>query len=138
MNPAAPRIWAMRLHPGDDLKKSLQVFATEHAILAGYIITCTGSLTECNLRLAADGGAFTARGKFEILSVTGTIADNGLHLHIALADLTGKAIGGHLLDGNIIYTTAEIVIGEAQHLLFTRLPDPQTGFPELIVTPREI
>jgi predicted DNA-binding protein with PD1-like motif len=127
------KIFALRLQPGDDLKKSLAAFAGEHNIEAGYIITCVGSLTACHLRYAgqADGVSITA--KFEILSLSGTLSVHGIHLHIALADEKGVAIGGHLLDGNIIYTTAEIVIGEAPDLKFTRKVDDATGHMELVV-----
>jgi predicted DNA-binding protein with PD1-like motif len=45
--------------------------------------------------------------------------------------------GGHLLDGNLVYTTAEIVAGEATSLRFTRETDPATGFKELSVKKRD-
>ncbi len=50
-------------------------------------------------------------GKFEIVSLTGTLAESGSHLHAAISDNIGNIIGGHLKKGSIIYTTAEIVIG---------------------------
>ncbi len=137
MRPSAQKVWALRLHPGEDLKKSIAAFAKEHSILAGYIISGIGSLAECNFRLPGENGIVNLKEKFEILSLSGTLADNGLHIHIALSDSSGKAIGGHLLDGNLICTTAEIVIGEAENLLFTRVADPESGYPELIVKARE-
>jgi len=132
------KIFALRLHPGDDLKKSLGAFAKQHNIEAGYIITCVGSLTECNLRYAGQTEGLLIAGKFEILCLSGTLSVYGIHLHVALADAKGVAIGGHLLDGNIIYTTAEIVIGDATNLRFTRAADEVTGYSELVVERREI
>ena len=131
------KIHALRLHPGDDLKRSLAAFVKEHHIEAGYIITCVGSLTTSHLRHAGQTAGLIVQAKFEILALSGTISTPGIHLHIALADSTGNTIGGHLLDGNIIYTTAEIIIGEAPHLLFTRTTDPATGYTELLVKNKE-
>jgi len=46
-------------------------------------------------------------------------------------------LGGHLQDGNIVRTTAELVIGELTDVSFSRLLDPETGYDELVVTPTE-
>ena len=70
----------------------------------------------------------------EIVSLQGTISSGG-HLHASLADVTGKVIGGHLLE-LIVDTTAEVVIGDCTHLSFTRVPDHNTGFKELVVNTR--
>lgn len=130
------KISALRLKPGDDLKKSLAAFVKDHNICAGYIITAVGSLAACNLRYAGQTAGTVINNKFEILSLSGTLSIDGLHLHISLADENGRTTGGHLLDGNVIYTTAEIIIGEATQLFFTRAHEPSTGYPELIINQR--
>jgi predicted DNA-binding protein with PD1-like motif len=63
----------------------------------------------------------------------GTWSTNGSHLHIAVADSTGKTIGGHLLEGCKVYTTAEIVIASSSEYLFTRKEDGSTPWKELQV-----
>jgi predicted DNA-binding protein with PD1-like motif len=50
-----------------------------------------------------------------------------------VSDSTGRTIGGHLLDGCRVYTTAEIVLGELPALAFTREIDPTFGYRELAV-----
>ena len=70
----------------------------------------------------------------EIVSLEGTISDGG-HLHVALADATGKLSGGQLIE-LIVDTTAEIVIGECTSLLYKRVFDEKTGFKELIIKNR--
>lgn len=65
--------------------------------------------------------------------MNGTVANTGVHLHIAIADQAGKTIGGHLDDGCVIYTTAEIVIGASEEFRFMRTIDEETGYPELEV-----
>jgi len=47
--------------------------------------------------------------------------------HICISDSTGKTIGGHLLEGCKIYTTAEIVIGTTTTYEFTRKKDGKTA-----------
>jgi predicted DNA-binding protein with PD1-like motif len=83
------------------------------------------------LRLADQKDPTAFEGKYEIVSLVGTLSPDGVHLHISLSDSTGRTIGGHPVEGCEIYTTAEIVIGEAVGLKFTREQDAQTGYKEL-------
>ena len=99
------------------------------------MITCVGSLTVATLRLANQEGPSVYKGHFEIVSLVGTLSTNGSHLHIAVSDSTGRTIGGHLLDGCRVYTTAEIVLGELPQLEFRREKDDTFGYQELVVRP---
>lgn len=74
-------------------------------------------------------------GRFEIVSLVGTLNPDA-HLHVSLADGEGRTVGGHVLGGMEVFTTAEVVVGEAPDLLFSRETDQRTGFPELQVAPR--
>ena len=72
------------------------------------------------------------KGHFEIVSLVGTLSPGkGSHLHMSISDGEGNCFGGHLLDGNLVYTTAEIVIQEAQDIEFIRACDGATEWPEL-------
>lgn len=127
------KIFPLRLKPNEDLRQSLKCFALEQDIKAGFILTAIGSLKQAKIRFANQDTSTVLTDKFEILSLNGTIATAGVHLHIAISDQQGKTIGGHLDDGCIIYTTAEIVIGTSDEYTFLRTPDPQTGYDELEV-----
>ncbi|WP_317173634.1 PPC domain-containing DNA-binding protein [Hymenobacter montanus] len=129
------RTYSLRLRPGDDLRQQLTAFVQAHHLLAGTMLTCVGSLTEATLRLANQEGPTVYRGHFEIVSLVGTLSTNGSHLHLAISDSTGRTIGGHLLDGCRVYTTAEIVLGELPALEFRRETDPTFGYQELVVRP---
>ena len=124
---------ALRLKPGEDLKKTLEAYVKDHQVKAACIITCCGSLTQAAIRYADKPNTDTIVGKFEILSVTGTLSENGSHLHLSIADGKGNTIGGHLKEGSLIYTTAEIVIGILPDLEFERETDSTYGFKELKV-----
>jgi predicted DNA-binding protein with PD1-like motif len=125
------RILALRLRPGQDLRQQLEAFVKEKKIRAGFIITGVGSLRSASIRLADQPSAVAFSDKFEIVSLVGTLGQDGVHLHISISDKTGKTIGGHLVEGCLIYTTAEIVIGDASGLVFTREQDKETGYKEL-------
>jgi len=137
MNKENMTLYALRLLPGQDLKIELDTFAREKKLQAGFVITCVGSLHKATLRPADQKLPLIREQKFEIVSLTGTLSPDGSHLHIALSDSTGTTVGGHLLEGCEIYTTAEIVIGEAMRLRFSREVDAQTLFRELKIKARE-
>lgn len=122
---------AIRLKPGDDLRMKIEQYIIQKNIAAGWMVTCSGSLTEYNLRFANLENGTSRKGHFEIVSLTGTTSKNGSHLHISISDSTGKTIGGHLLKGCIVYTTAEIIIQSATDLEFKRVKDGSTPWEEL-------
>ncbi len=59
------------------------------------------------------------------------------HLHLSVADETGAVVGGHLMDGCEVFTTAEVVIGELPGVRFRRELDATYGYRELVVQPKE-
>ena len=133
-------IHAFRLTPGQDLKKSLLSYAKGAKLEAGCVVTCVGSLSKVSIRLAnADGKrgsneTVSLEERFEIVSLAGTVSRHGCHLHMSLSDYQGNVVGGHVLDGCVVYTTAEMVLGECVGHVFTRERDDETGFHELVVT----
>ena len=131
------RVHAVRLTPGADLQQELQRLTQSLALHAGVILTCVGSLSHARLRMpGAIGEAEVFRiwtEPMEILSLTGTLCPEGQHVHIGLARRDGASIGGHLADGCIVNTTAEVVIGELAGVAFSRPVDPATGYDELSV-----
>jgi predicted DNA-binding protein with PD1-like motif len=70
--------------------------------------------------------------------LTGTLSKHGSHYHISIADGEGRTLGAHLLEGCLIYTTAEIVIGELPGVSFLREMDSATGYDELYIRPHKI
>ena len=126
--------YAVRLMPGQDLRKEIEDFAKKNKIHAGWIVTCVGSLTNYNIRFANQTDGSKGSGHFEILSLVGTVSDNGCHIHISIADSTGKTMGGHLLVGSRIYTTAEIILVKSSRYIFTREKDGSTPWEELKIS----
>lgn len=124
---------AFRLKPGQDLRREIEAFVKREGIVAGWISCGVGSLTDYNIRFANQSEGSGGTGHFEIVSLIGTVSVNGSHLHLSISDSTGRTLGGHLLEGNRIYTTAEIVIQSTNDLEFTREKDGTTPWEELQV-----
>ena len=129
--------YALRLKPGEDLRKGIESFVKANDIKAGWIVSCAGSLTDYSIRFANQQGASKGQGQFEIVSLTGTVSVNGSHMHISISDSTGKTIGGHLLDSNIIYTTAEVILQQSDEYIFTREKDGTTPWEELQIKKKD-
>lgn len=132
------KVFALRLKPDQDLKESLKNFVVEQDIKAGFVLTAIGSLKQATIRFANQSSSTVLIDKFEIISLNGTLAIEGIHLHISIADQSGKMLGGHLDNGCIIYTTAEIVIGTSNEFNFSRIIDQQTNYKELEIVPKLI
>lgn len=127
-------VFTFRLGHGQDLTQSLADFLDNNRIEAAFIMTCVGSLNQVTLRFANQDSETLFHGFFEIVSLVGTLSIHGLHLHLSFADPEGITIGGHLLDGTHVYTTAEIVVGVLPEIVYKREMDNRTGYKELGVT----
>ncbi|MBL4828977.1 MAG: DNA-binding protein [Aliivibrio sp.] len=125
---------AIRFTQGADLKKSIAQLVTQHNIQAGSIASCVGCLSSINLRLAGAKTTLQLDEPLEIVSIMGTLTPQHQHIHISVSDTTGRVFGGHLLDGTIIDTTAELIIHNYPSMQFSREFDDTTGFTELIVS----
>lgn len=125
----------LRLRPGQEIKSSLAQYVEDYNIAAAFVLTCVGSVTRARLRLAHPANeVVTLNAHYEIVSLVGTLSKEGAHLHISLADDKGCVTGGHVLGDLIVFTTAEIVLGECCYLKFARELDPATGCRELVVS----
>lgn len=127
------RNYTFRLTPGQDLYNSIEMFVQERKIEAGCVLSGVGSLTHVTLRFANQDIPHEDIGHFEIVSVTGTLSIHGSHLHLSASDDQGKTVGGHLVPGCLIYTTAEIVLLEFNDVVYKREFAQDSGYDELIV-----
>ena len=123
----------LRLKPDQDLYKEIRAYINKNSIQACFVMTCVGSLKKINIRLACGLTYLSLTQNFEIVSLVGNISMEREHLHIGLSDSEGKAFGGHLMDGNIVYTTAEIVLGVLPELKFSKALCEKSGWEELTI-----
>lgn len=121
-----------RLRRGEDLKVGIERIAHEESIRAGCILSIVGSLTNLHLRLA-DNSTKQWDQNFEIVSGTGTVCPDDVHIHISVADEEGKVLGGHVKKDCLVDTTAEIVILVFDDVEYRREFDAKTGYKELVI-----
>ena len=121
-----------RLTKGMDLKKEIENYAVEHHI-SGIILCSVGCLSKLVIRLADGKSILKKEEPFEIVSITGTLSPDGVHIHISVSDSNGNTIGGHLKDGCIVNTTAEVCLQIFDDIQFSRKYDQSTGYNELVI-----
>ncbi|PKF49080.1 PPC domain-containing DNA-binding protein [Enterovibrio nigricans] len=124
---------AFRLTRGADLKHSIQFSVQRNDIHAGCVASLVGCLSTLVIRLADGETTKTFNEPLEILSVSGSLTLNHVHLHISVADVEGRVWGGHLMEGSIVSHTAEVCLLSFPCLQFSRAYDDNTGYTELLI-----
>ena len=134
------KTFPIRLTPGQDLRKALEATVQGQGCRAAFVLSGIGSLSTAGIRLAAADQPTRLTGSMEILTLSGTVAVDGdktaSHMHMAVSTDTGQVVGGHVAPGCIVLTTAEVLLALLPDWQFTREPDAQTGYDELVI--REI
>lgn len=134
--PPESRSYVVRLKPGQELKAELTQLARANGLQAASIVSAVGSLTDVALRLANRSETTRYAGHFEVVSLSGYLAAEEFHVHMAVSDGDGRTIGGHVMDGNRVYTTLVVVIEEHLRYRYRREHDPASGYDELVVEER--
>lgn len=131
------QLFPLRLLPGQDLRTALEKRLTEQGGSAAFVLQGIGSLSVAQLRLAGADQSTELRGDLEILTLAGSLAADGAHLHMSVSDAQGRVIGGHVGAGCVVRTTAEILLAFLPDHAFSRELDAAgSGFRELVVRPR--
>ena len=133
---AGPATWPLRLQPGDDLRRALEQALQARGLRAAFVLAGIGSLRPTQLRLAGAPEATEIAGDVELLTLSGSVAVDGSHLHMAVADDQGRVWGGHAAYGCIVRTTTEVLLAPLPDWHFSREPDSATGWSELVVRRR--
>lgn len=133
---SAARFHVLRLHPGEDLRGSLEDWTRANRVAAAFVAAAVGSLSVAQLRFAGRDAATRIGGPLELLVLSGTLSPDGAHLHASVADADGRVSGGHVAPGCTIRTTGEIVVGVLTDLALAREHDRATGHRELLVRRR--
>lgn len=123
--------------PGDDLRRALESAVAGEGCRAAFVLSGIGSFGMTKLRLAGAEHAIEIAGAVEILTLSGSIAIGGSHLHASVSDASGRVLGGHVGYGCTVRTTAEVLLALLPGWRFTREADPVTGFDELMPTRAE-
>jgi uncharacterized protein len=128
--------WPLRLRPGQDLRRAIEAEVSRHGAEAAFVLSGIGSLRSAHIRLAGAAEPVQLDGDLELLTLAGSVAGNGAHLHLSVADAQGMVRGGHAAYGCIVRTTAELLLALLPGWQFRRQPDAATGYDELSMRPR--
>lgn len=145
---------ALRLPPGADVYKTVEEVAKSEGITSGLILSGLGALRQVtlrNVRLFPEEYPVQDRHRIytpkaepmELLALTGNISqiENQILIHAHAVVSSGldnaRAFGGHLLEGCIVFSTAEIVLCSIQGISMLRDMDPQTKMVQLTFSTSE-
>ena len=131
------KIHVFRVLPGQELLTEITGYCRKNNITSGVILGIIGSVTKIKLnfliKLPGQYETVEYTGPLEIVCAQGTVAlkEGNLLLHIHM-QLSSQEIsrGGHVMEA-IIFSTAEIAIGELDYQL-NRALDKFTGLNELV------
>lgn len=121
-----------RLHRGEDLRKRIEQIAIEHEIAAGVILSGVGCVSRARIRDASGVNVREVNEHCEIVSLNGTVSKARCHVHIALSKEDLSTVGGHLMEGCIVNTTVELVLGVLERMEYGVEQDPETGYDEIV------
>ena len=130
------RVHVFRVRPGQELLGEIQGYCRDAGITSAVVIGIIGSAERARLNyLVGLPGRYESvdyEGPLEIVCGQGSVALKGgetvVHIHIQLADRQACR-GGHLAEA-VVFSTAEVVIGELERQL-RRQHDSATGLNEL-------
>jgi predicted DNA-binding protein with PD1-like motif len=137
MQAGAVNTLVLRLQPGEDLRDALEAAVTGHALSGAFVLAGVGSLSAARLRMAGADAPLQLDGDLEILTLSGSLANDGAHLHAALARADGSVLGGHVAPGCTVRTTVEVLLASLPQWQLSREPDARTGHAELVAHRRE-
>ena len=121
-----------RLRRGDDLLREVQNIAREERLQLAVILSAVGCVTKARVR---DASGVTIRDidePCEIVSATGTVSAARCHVHVSFAKEDLSTVGGHLMEGCIINTTCELVLGVVEGWRCGVEQDEETGYDEIV------
>lgn len=133
--------YLVRLDPGEEIvEKLLWLAAVENIKVAN--LNGLGAVDDITLGIYFPQDkqykANLFHADFEIVSLTGTLTTQNerpyAHLHMAVAEASGRCFGGHL-NRAVVSATAEIVINVIDGVV-EREPDPQIGLNLMRFFPR--
>lgn len=133
MTSPLPHPRPVRLVPGDDLRPALEALARRGFPDGAFVVCGIGSLGDVRLRFAGVDDATVLAGDHEILTLCGTVTTQGAHLHMSVASATGEVRGGHVVAGNRVRTTVELLLMPMSGWRLSCTPDEATGDAELAI-----
>jgi predicted DNA-binding protein with PD1-like motif/glutaredoxin len=105
-------MYAVQLHldAGSDLHHSLLAFADEQTS-PGFVLSVVGNLSQAAFQCPGQAQPTLLRGDLELITLQGTLAPGGIHLHLCVSDGTCQVWGGHLEPGTLVQKGVDLLVG---------------------------
>jgi glutaredoxin/predicted DNA-binding protein with PD1-like motif len=100
----------LHLGAGSDLRASLEQLGTE-AGASGFVLGVVGDLSQAAFQCPGQAEPTVLQGHLEIITLQGTVAPQGVHLHLSLSDGECQVWGGHLEHGSLVLRGADLLVG---------------------------
>jgi uncharacterized protein len=100
----------LHLGPGSDLRASLEQLGTQ-AGASGFVLGVVGDLSQAAFQCPGQAEPTVLQGHLEIITLQGTVAPQGVHLHLSLSDGECQVWGGHLEHGSLVLRGADLLVG---------------------------
>ena len=103
---------AVQLHldAGSDLHQSLRAFAGQQSG-SGFVLSVVGNLRQAAFQCPGQAQPTLLRGDLELITLQGTLAPGGIHLHLCVSDDTCQVWGGHLEPGTLVQKGVDLLVG---------------------------
>ena len=126
-----------RLRRGDDLLRSVEKIAQEEQLELAVILSAVGCVSRGRVRDASGVTVRDINEDCEIVSATGTVSRKRCHIHVSFSKEDLSTVGGHLMEGCIINTTCELVLGVVDGWHCGVEQDEETGYDEIVFVRNE-
>jgi len=96
----------------DDPKRqrSLEQLALERGA-SGFALSVVGNLSQACFQCPGKAAPTVLRGELEIITLSGTLSPQGVHLHLSFSDADCRVWGGHLEPGSLVLKGADLLVG---------------------------
>ncbi len=100
----------VKLCPGSDLRLSLEELISKEQT-SGFVLGVVGNLSKAAFQCPGRPEPTVLTGNLEIITLNGTLAPEGVHLHLSLSDADCNVWGGHLEPGTTVLKGADVLVG---------------------------
>ena len=104
------RALPLHLDAGSDVRHSLEQLAVDYNA-GGFILSVVGNLSQAAFACPGKTAPTILSGELEIITLQGTIAPDGVHLHLSFSDGECQVWGGHLEHGTLVLRGADLLVG---------------------------
>lgn len=101
---------SLHLDPGSDVRRCLEQLAHEQGA-SGFVLSVVGNLSQAAFQCPGKERPTVLAGELEIITLQGTLAPGGVHLHLSFSDSECQVWGGHLEPGTVVLKGADVLVG---------------------------